>query len=461
MSVVQNAPVLELKGQRSVDSREMTVNKIEIITKDDKKWNIEEMVMDFEYFESIEAPFLRCDFTILDAVDFNLKIQGGEKINVNITTGSALKDEKLKITMQVYKIGSIVKSERGQMYVLYTVSPEMYNNEQFKVFSAFGPGSKMDKDNIPLEICKKYLKADKKVNEDNFENHSKYTFISPSWKPVDTIMFLSDKITRLANSRGSDKQSGYLFWENVHGFNFKSIDSIAEGGATKNVYTYSYTQKGTEPANKAYTIENIQYPDKANHLKSMRMGIYKSAAIGITLPAPKDAFAPNSNSTENQPGGTLNKAQVMTYEKLFSKATTVEKVPPFETPEFLSESEPTRIKYRVLPGMKNQAKGDKSGKNGTDSDRDYMAVAEYASARYTLLKTIQLSIEVPGNVGLVAGSLIKLVIPGSRQKGANVKQDRKFSGLYVIAGLKHIYKRDGMTTSLELVRDSLPRSGDL
>ena len=273
-------------------------------------------------------------------------------------------------------------------------------------------------------------------------------------------MFLSDKITRLKNSRGSDKQSGYLFWENVHGFNFRSIDSIAEGGATKNVYTYSYTQKGTEPANKQYTIENIQYPDKANHLKSMRMGIYKSAAIGITLPAPKDAFAPNSNSTENQPGGTMNKAQVMTYEKLFSKATTVEKVPPFETPEFLSESEPTRIKYRVLPGMKNQ-EGKGNPKNGTDSDRDYMAVAEYASARYTLLKTIQLSIEVPGNVGLVAGSLIKLVIPGSRQKGANVKQDRKFSGLYVIAGLKHICKRDGMTTSLELVRDSLPRSGDV
>ncbi len=101
MSEVANAPVIELKGQRSVDSREMTVTKIEIVTKDDKKWNIEEMVMDFEYFESIEAPFLRCDFTILDAVDFNLKIQGGEKINVNITTGSAIKDEKLKITMQV------------------------------------------------------------------------------------------------------------------------------------------------------------------------------------------------------------------------------------------------------------------------------------------------------------------------------------------------------------------------
>ena len=131
----------------------MTVNKIELITMDDKKWNIEEMVMDFEYLESIESPFLRCDFTILDAVDFNLMLQGGEKINISITTDSALKDEKLEVTMQVYKIGSIVKSERGQMYILHSVSPEMYNNEQFKVFRAFGPGKgAKDVDNIPKFI---------------------------------------------------------------------------------------------------------------------------------------------------------------------------------------------------------------------------------------------------------------------------------------------------------------------
>lgn len=451
---------VELKGQASVNSRGMTVNKIELITMDDKKWNIEEMVMDFEYLESIESPFLRCDFTILDAVDFNLMLQGGEKINISIETDSALKDEKLEVTMQVYKIGSIVKSERGQMYILHTVSPEMYNNEQFKVFRAFGPGKgAKDVDNIPKFIVKEYLKGDKKIKEHGFENHSKYTFISPSWKPVDTIMFLSDKITRLAESRGSKKQSGFMFWENGHGFNFRSIDSICEGGATKNIYTYNYVQKGTEPANKLYTIENIQYPDKANHLKSMRMGVYKSAAIGVALPVPKDARAPKSAKTEDQPGGTMNEAMVMTYEELFGKASTVEKVPPFKTPEFLKESEPTRIKFRALPGLKNQS-NKQMPNNGTRSDDDYMAVAEYASARYTLMSAIKLNITVPGNVGLVAGAIIKLIIPGSRQKGANVKQDKKFSGKYVIAGLKHTYKRSGITTDLELVRDSLPKSGN-
>ena len=191
----------------------------------------------------------------------------------------------------------------------------------------------------------------------------------------------------------------------------------------------------------------------------MRMGVYKSAAIGVALPVPKDARAPKSAKTEDQPGGTMNEAMVMTYEELFGKASTVEKVPPFKTPEFLKESEPTRIKFRALPGLKNQS-NNQLPNNGTRSDDDYMAVAEYASARYTLMSAIKLNITVPGNVGLVAGAIVKLIIPGSRQKGANVRQDKKFSGKYVIAGLKHTYKRSGITTDLELVRDSLPKSGN-
>lgn len=459
MSVVQRPPVVRTQAPAQ-NSRAMKVQKIELETiTPKKKWNIEEMILEFVYYESIESPFLRMDMTLLDAIDFNLMLQGGEKVRIKMTTDSALDGEKLDIEMQVYKIGSIVKAERGQMYTLHCVSPEMYNNEMFKVFRAFGPGKgAVDKDNIPKYIVKEYLKAPKKIGKNAFENHSKYTFIAPSWKPTDAIMFMSDKITRLNSSKGDKKQSGYLFWETSSGFNFRSIDSICEGGATNNIYTYNYIQKGTEPGNTAYTIESIQYPDKANHLKNMRMGTYKSSAIGIALPAPASGFVPQASSTDFKPAGTMFNARVMTYEKLFAKASTVEKVPPFKTPEFLEKSQPTRVKMKALPGLKNQTSTGNPN-NGTKSDIDYMAVAEYAAARYTLLSAIKLNITVPGNVGLTAGALIKLIIPGSRQKKDNVKQDKKFSGKYVIAGLKHTYEKSGITTDLELVRDSTPGGG--
>ena len=34
--------------------------------------------------------------------------------------------------------------------------------------------------------------------------------------------------------------------------------------------------------------------------------------------------------------------------------------------------------------------------------------------------------------------------------------NKKFSGKYLVSGLKHIYKKDGVTTELFLCRDSLP-----
>ena len=98
--------------------------------------------------------------------------------------------------------------------------------------------------------------------------------------------------------------------------------------------------------------------------------------------------------------------------------------------------------------------------NGTNPNIDTMAVAQYAAARYNLLKSIQLILEVPGNSALTAGNLINIIIPASIEEGENLKMDQRFSGKYVIAGLTHIYKREGLTSRLYLVRDSVPKTVD-
>ena len=106
---------------KNKQSRDYTLDKLSIMLNNDKKYDITDMTMDFEYHESIESPFLRCDFTIIDAVDFNLNLRGGEKIYIDLVTHNA-NDVKMQVIMQVYKIGSISKLERQQMYILHTVS---------------------------------------------------------------------------------------------------------------------------------------------------------------------------------------------------------------------------------------------------------------------------------------------------------------------------------------------------
>ena len=134
-------------------SRIYELRKMTIENSQGTSYDIRDICVDFAYYESIDSPFIRCDFTILDSTDFNKTLMGGEKVMIDMFTASSGK-KPLKCELRVHKIGSIIKSERGQMYILHTVSPEMYNNEMSKVFKAFGPGqSSKDVDNIPRHIC--------------------------------------------------------------------------------------------------------------------------------------------------------------------------------------------------------------------------------------------------------------------------------------------------------------------
>lgn len=465
--------------------REYVLDKLEIEMISGKKYDIRELVIDFAYHESIESSFLRCEFSILDTLDFNRLLQGGETVTIKATTATSVDKIPLEVDLLIYKIGSISKSERGQLYVLHCVSPEMYNDESNKVFKAFGPGQgALDADCIPRMICEKYLKRKGKKNKlkaANFENHSKYTFVACSWKPSDAIAFISDKVTRLTKSKGGNKQGGFLFWENRNGFNFRSIDSIAQGHAvTDNIYQYEYTIKSLDGVDARFAIESITYPDKANHLTNMRMGTYKTAAIGVQISAAADSYAPDSgNKDENvdevtseggvvsgtglssTPGGVIQPPRILTFNDVFGKADTIEKARPYEIPEFfdLEKAQPTRMKIRPLPALKNQTSTANTN-NGTNPNIDTMAVAQYASARYNLFKSIKLDITVPGNTSLTAGGLIKIIIPAARNEGETVMTDTRFSGMYCIAGLTHVYRKDGFTTKLYLVRDSQPRQSE-
>ena len=512
-------------------SRDYDLKKLSIALRNGKSYDITDLVLDFEYHESIESPFLRCDFTIIDAVDFNLNLLGGEEILIDLTTHNS-NDETLKVIMQIYKIGSISKLERQQMYILHTVSTEMYWNELNKVFTSYGPETSRDVTNVPYDIVDRYLQPEQtKLTKSNFEDHSKLTFISPSWRPTDAIAYLSDKVTRKKGSKGSQKQSGYLFFETSKGFHFKSIDGLAEQEALD--FPYTYTQGGVDPDNKdgqGYLIESIQYPDRANHLKNLRMGTYKTVTIGISFPMPSDSQVQqptgtsgnliiedaNKSDTDTKadtaakgkvdpgksstsPSGTIAPPLTTTFMKTFGKASTLESGLPFALPTMLKDgvldkpaTPATRFKMKALPGMKNiqgaSAPQIKQDQNTTRTDnvttvttttqRTYTAmdnlngnkpkgasamkeqsqnaiqVATYAASRYNLLNAIQLNIIVPGNTALHAGDIIKITVPSSAEQGKNVVEDFKYSGKYLIAGLTHIWKNEGVTTRLSLVRDS-------
>ena len=188
----------------------------------------------------------------------------------------------------------------------------------------------------------------------------------------------------------------------------------------------------------------------------MRMGTFKTVGISISMPRPTNSNATDSGSTEETaPAGTIHSPRELSYNQVFSKADTIHKRKPYDLPSDIKEFDgATRIKYRALPGLKNQVNND-DPENGTSSDTDTMAVAEYAAARYNLLQAIQLSIVVPGNSALTAGMLIKVRIPASQEKQRSVKEDLRYSGMYLISAVTHTFTKEGLTSQLVLTRDSV------
>ena len=88
--------------------------------------------------------------------------------------------------------------------------------------------------------------------------------------------------------------------------------------------------------------------------------------------------------------------------------------------------------------------------------RNYEQLIElqaYQWMRIESLKQVQLTIIIPGNLDLYAGSGVRVIIPSS-EKGATTKLDERYSGTYLIAAVAHKSTGGTMQTELALMKDS-------
>lgn len=424
--------------------------------------DIRDLVADINYYESIDSPFLRCDITIVDAIDLYKNLRGKEVVKVKMTSESS-DDDPIEVIFRIFKIGSFIKNERAVMYILHLTSNESFLNEARRMFGAYGPCEKhQNKEHLPKHICKDILKApNNKIKGANFEAHGPICFYSPNWRPLDAITYISDKVLRQSGGGGGRKsqaQSGFLFYENKHGFHFRSIDGLCSQSSTGIKYTYAQQSvEAKDPKDEYFRIESATYPDKTNHLEKLRTGLYKTSVLGISIAAQGNSFLPSgsSSSSKDKPNVKLKNYEV-TMEGIFKMADTIDTGFPTSGTKFPDpESMPsTRYKFRVLPSFNHQPKGG-SNPNGGESPVDSIQVSSYATARYSLLNAIQLNIKVPGNTKLAVGEIIEVSIPLSTSEDGDVQEDRVYSGKYLIAGLHHLYRKEGMTTTLYLTKDSV------
>ena len=420
------------------------------------------MVEEITIVESIDFPGIRATITITDSISAYTKFIGNEYIVLQYVLPDL--QQSRNYLLKVYRVGPIIRLEKRAKYNIECISQETYINESTNVFKSF-------KEKKISEIVKELLTNGDvgmqveahKLNAKNIEEtKDKFKCVIPNMRVFDAINWLAAKGIR-KDKKGKYDQSGYIFYENYDGFHFKSFDKIIEdalnfteytcarGGykVTHPVYRY-YPKKITDDSIDINVIESISYPDVFNNTLAIRNGSYAGIFGTIALdviPNTQLSTPSNKQSPINYTGWKLS--------DVYDSQSHLGNINPFKLQEPVIQK-PRRVRMR--PNMIHawDKAGDENIKLSTgEVQQRTKETAIYTFCRKLTFEAVKLQIRIAGNCALHVGNPLTVEIPKMISDNGKVEMDAVYTGLYIIAGVRHKLSGNTIFTEVVLVKDSL------
>ena len=367
------------------------------------------------YYESVKSPSISVsiDFIDVDGVISREGITGGEYLDLKIKVPDF---DDFEITpdkhfMMLNSVKNVKTSSNKQIATLEFISVEAIINETARVSRRFtGNVSQIVKE---LMKDKKSIQTSKNLETD--ESFNKYSFVGNLKRPFDTIQWLCPK------AASTDKECGFLFYENLDGYFFKSIKGLLESDSSE---TYEKPEAPVDTDIKI-TENNL---DSSNDIgMNCRMGMYANKTIYVDI--------------EN------GKLETVDY-----KISDLKLAKPPKLPAGLEDA-PTRLMLRILDAGALQ-KGSK--KEEVEKKSELGVYQNKSYARTNLLFSQSLSISTPFNPDLRVGQMIDVVLPvkeGSDQSQTTGGGENDISGKYLLSELKHSIANGKSNSELKLIRD--------
>ena len=400
----------------------------------DEEYDITLGAPEIDYYESIESPTISMSLRFLD-VDQVLGrkgITGGELIEVTVKDGD---EDEFKITkdhkMMLNSVVDMNTQTSFQEATLEFVSQETIINETSRLNKKFtGNISQIVEDILTKD--KKGILTKKKVfgpktettnydltiEEDRTTNS--YSFVGNLKRPFDTIQWLCPK------SQASNKSFGFLFFENLDGYHFRSIESLLD---QKSLPPYTYTDNPFDSQNKAIILQNKV--ESTNDIGlNCRLGMYANKTIYIDI--------------ENQ------EASVDDF--------NIEELKLRKPPRLMEglEKHPTRLMLRIDDVGVAQVG---AAKSETVPKSELAKYQNKSYIRNNLLFSQCLRISIPLNTTLRVGLILEIKLPVKKGDGKTetgtygTDKTNDPSGRYLIAELRHLIGREKAETQLKLIRD--------
>ncbi len=442
-----------------------------------QKVDLSRATTSIEYFEDILVPSISMKLEVTSTINIvsELLITGGEMVVIDAETGSG----KFKFgkvdgngdiepghdELYVYKVSAIDSQRQASKFTIHLVSAEYLINETSRCNFKFQPKTI---DQLVKQILGPHVMnvdPDKVLDKNIEKTKNTYSFMGNMRKPFYTIQWLCPKsISKITPSSGENGQdgdtdaiakgtSGFLFFQNKEGFNFRSIDGLIsetkqygdssddkddniEIHGTKE-QPYEWRGMGAIDSNKFnanYQIINYITERNTDIRKALITGMYANQTQYYNVLTHEMTYYHYNLADEIQD-------RKLAGEPIDIKLPNVSK----------NGKETSRYMFRISDhgslGVGEDGLEQSGGENAERTD-----VAK-SLARYNLLFTQSLNISIPMNVNMKVGDIIRCRFP-RQNSGKSKEQDGNLSGKYLIRALHHHVEPNLNVTYLKLIRDS-------
>lgn len=247
----------------------------------------------------------------------------------------------------------------------------------------------------------------------------RYPFIGNNKSPFDVLRMLASK------SSPEKGNPGFFFYENKDGHHFKSIDSLISQEPVANYYKTD-VNKSSVNTDTNFKISQFSVNKNQNLINSLKSGVYSNRTI---------VFNPK----------TFKEEEIEFNLETLDAALGKKEVPRPKDKKY------TRVLYSIKD-VGTLSPGIKETKTNSTDPKQWQGKVQM---RYNLLFSQEAKLQVPLNMSLKVGDIIKcnfeIITRSEKEQGS---ADPVQSGKYLILDLCHHYDTEGSFTSMTLVRDT-------
>ena len=342
--------------------------------------------------------------TTQDLIDA-LPIIGQEKVRLSFNhTGSTR--EPINLEMHVYKISDFSLKDLNNVFTLELITFEQFANYENRISRYYENSAS----GIVQELFNE-LGSPKQLDIQGSEDQQK--IIVPGMSPFKAINWLASKAY-------TGPAADFLFWENVNGYQFKSVSSLMTA-SPEIEYLYGVSNQTLDANTEDKVLINFKFQSHFNVLDGILGGLYKTKALKVDI---------INRQTEE--------IEYNIYDS-YMETNKVDSNPLFDISG--QGRQYNTANFFVLP-------------ENSEMTYNHEETFLRRKSQLKLLNQMRLTATVFGDTQVNAGKTIDVQFPQFNFTD-EVQENPKISGKWLITAVKHRFEpSNGYYSDIECIRDS-------